>query len=174
MRKEQKRNLRAMAVLGVFLSCAVILGFVEYLIPFDFVIPGIKLGLPNIMTLLVLRKKGIAYAMPFAAIRAIINNLLFGNAVALVYALAGGVLSVLAMWAIGKVKIFGTCGQSVAGAIGHNIGQLISAAAILATPAMIGYYLPFLMVSAAISGFLIGIAESVAEAHFNRVYRHRF
>lgn len=160
---KKRISTKTVAVLGVLLSAALILGYVESLIPFDFAIPGIKLGLPNIITLLLLRKKGIAYALPFAIARAALTNLLFGDASALLYALAGGIVSVAAMYCIGKIKVFGVCGQSIAGAVGHNIGQLCTAALLTATPALIIYYLPFLMVSAAVSGFLIGAGVGILE-----------
>ncbi len=157
--RERKNNAKKAAMLGLMLAVALLLGYVESLVPFDFAIPGIKLGLPNMLVLIVLRKKGIGYALPFGLLRVLISNLLFGSVLSLAYAASGCVLSVAVMWAVQRVKFIGIAGQSVLGALAHNIGQISAAMLILATPGII-YYLPFLLISGAATGFLIGIAAA--------------
>ena len=147
------------ATMGVMLAAALLLGYVESLVPFDFAIPGIKLGLPNMLVLIVLCKKGIGYALPFGLLRVLLSNLLFGSALSLAYALSGCLLSVAVMWVVQRLKFLGVAGRSVLGALAHNLGQIVAAMIILATPGII-YYLPFLMISGAATGFLIGIAAA--------------
>lgn len=154
-----KKSARMVAIMGLMLAAALLLGYVESLIPLDFAIPGIKIGLPNMLTLVLLRKKGIGYAMPFGILRALLSNLLFGNVLSLSYAVAGCVVSVVVMRFAQNSRFVGVVGQSVLGALGHNIGQVVAAISILSTVRFI-YYLPFLMISGAITGFLVGIAAA--------------
>lgn len=157
-----KRNNKAypVAFIGVMLAAALLLGYVESLFPYDFAVPGIKLGLPNLLTLIVLKKMGIKTALPFGLLRAAVSNVLFGSVLSLVYAMAGCILSVICMWLIGKVKFFGVAGQSVAGGVAHNIGQIVAAIALLGTPGVL-YYTPFLMISGAVTGFVIGVGTGL-------------
>lgn len=148
------------AITGALLAVALVLGYIESLIPFQFGVPGIKLGLPNLLTVIVLEKKGFRAALPFGLLRAIISNLLFGTALSLAYAVAGCVLSVTGMWLAGRIKVFSLTGKSVVGGIAHNLGQLVAAVVLLATPGVF-YYAPFLMISGAVTGFLIGFAAAL-------------
>ncbi len=144
------------AYFGVLLSLAMVCGFVETLIPFDFGIPGIKLGLANIVAVWLLYKNGFLNALAVNTARILLVGILFGNAMSLVYALSGGTLAVISMWLIKKLKVFSPVGVSIAGAFFHNIGQLSAAAFVIGTKAVI-YYLPFLTLSAVATGLLIGL-----------------
>lgn len=147
---------RKSAYFGVLLSLAMICGYVEMLIPFDFGIPGIKLGLANIVALWLLYKNGFVQAMAVNVGRILLVGILFGNVMSIFYSLTGGILAVTAMFFIRKFKCFSIVGVSIAGAFFHNVGQLIAASLVIGTRAVI-YYLPFLSISAVATGLLIGL-----------------
>lgn len=148
---------RKITLAGIFIAQAMVLGFLERLIPFNIGIPGIKLGLANIITLTSLFLLGPAYAIIIQLGRVILSAFLFGNAAGLVYSLAGGILSVAAMIFLYKLKkpLFSIVAISVFGAAFHNIGQ-ISAAALFVKDLRIAYYLPVLMLSSVATGLFVG------------------
>ncbi len=148
------------AFYGAMLGLAIICGYVEMLIPFDFGIPGIKLGLANIVALVLLYKKGFIPALAVNIARVMLVGILFGNVMSIFYALSGGMLSLIVMWLIKKAPIFSTVGVSVAGAAAHNIGQLLAALIVIGFRAVM-FYLPFLLVAGVITGFLIGLGASL-------------
>ncbi len=147
------------AYYGVLLSLAIICGYIEMLIPFDFGIPGIKLGLANIVAVWLLYKNRFLPAFTVNIARILLVFLLFGNAMSLVYALSGGILAVIMMAVIKRLKCFSPVGVSIAGAFFHNVGQLLSASFVIGSKAVI-YYLPFLTLSAVATGLLIGLLAS--------------
>jgi len=148
-----KRNT---AYLGMFLALALICSYVESLIPFYFGIPGVKLGLTNIVVVLLLYTLGAKEALVISVLRIFLAGFLFGNPFSILYSLSGGILSFLIMYALkrtGKLKVITV---STAGGITHNIGQLIMAAFVVEN-ANIMYYLPVLLIAGFVTGFLIGI-----------------
>lgn len=145
------------AYYGSLLALAIICGYVEMLVPFNFGIPGIKLGLANIVAVYILYKNGFFASLTVNTCRIVLCTLLFGNAMSLFYSLCGGVLSLLVMLIFKKIKYFSVVGVSVAGGTAHNIGQLLAASLIIGAKAL-AYYLPFLMISGVVTGFLVGIA----------------
>lgn len=152
------------AYFGVILAFALILSYVERLIPFDFAVPGIKLGLTNIAALFVLYRDGFKYALGINIARVLLANLLFGNIFSVIYALSGGILSVIAMAISKKAGVFSIIGVSMIGGTLHNIGQLAAATVVLKTPAII-YYLPILMIAGLCCGVLVGIAATMFLRH---------
>lgn len=144
------------AFLGVFLSLAMICSYIETLIPFDFGIPGIKLGLTNIVVVLMLYTMGTGEAFLVSMVRIGLVGLLFGNVVGLLYSFSGGILSFLVMALLKKTKQFGCISVSVAGGICHNIGQ-IAAAVWMVSSGYVLYYLPLLLLAGVLTGGLIGI-----------------
>jgi len=151
---------KKVAYYGCILSLALIFSYVEFLIPFDFGIPGIKLGLANIIAVFVLYKNGFKSSMAINIARVLLVGILFGNVFCLVYSLSGGILSVAAMSLFKKWRALGIVGVSVIGAVAHNIGQIAAAAIVLTTPAVF-YYLPFLIISAVVTGVLIGLSTGI-------------
>lgn len=142
------------------LALALILSYLERLLPFDFAVPGIKLGLTNIVPLILLYRDGFKYAFGLNIARILLANLLFGNIFALTYALSGGVLSVLAMAISKKTGLFSITGVSMIGGTLHNVGQLAAALIVLRAPALI-YYLPLLMVAGLACGLLVGFTTAL-------------
>lgn len=148
---------KKIAFLGVFLALALVCSYVESLIPFYFGIPGAKLGLTNIVVIIMLYTIGAKEAFCISMLRIILAGFLFGNMFSILYSLAGGILSFFVMYLIKKTKLLGFVPVSVCGGISHNVGQLLIAAVVVENY-HIFYYVPILLLAGTITGFLIGIA----------------
>ena len=133
-----------------------ILSYFESLIPPIIPVPGIKIGLPNLIIVFVLYKLGTKYAFIVSVLRVFLVSLLFGSVLTLAYSMAGAVLSLLLMALFKKLSIFSETGVSIIGGVSHNAAQIIVACIIMET-AQIVYYLPALIVSGVITGAVIGI-----------------
>lgn len=144
------------AYFGMFTALALIFGYVESLVPISFGIPGVKLGLANLAVVIVLYLMDVKSAYLLSVLRIVLSGFLFGNLFGILYSLAGGLLSLSVMILLKKTNAFSVVGVSVAGAVCHNIGQLIVATIVLESVS-IANYLPVLMVAGIITGFVIGI-----------------
>ena len=142
--------------MGLFLALALICSYVESLIPFYFGVPGVKLGLTNIVIVMVLYCIGAKEAFAISVMRVLLAGFLFGNAFSILYSLAGGILSFAVMFLLKKTKKLNVVSVSVAGGISHNIGQLAVAALIVSNYRIL-YYGTVLLVAGIVTGFLIGI-----------------
>ena len=150
-------NTRKVAFVGVVSSLALLLSYVEFLLPPVFVaVPGIKLGLPNVVILYVLYTLGLKYATLVSFVRIVISSHLFGGFMAFSYSVAGAILSLLLMALLKKTDKFSEVGVSVAGGIAHNIGQVLVAMVLLDTP-QIAFYLLILSVTGTIAGIFVGL-----------------
>ncbi len=141
---------------GVLTALALILSYVESLIPITIGIPGIKLGLANLLTVFALYKVDKKMALTISVLRIILSSFMFGNMFSIMYSLAGGILSFVVMIAIKKTNAFTAAGVSISGGVFHNIGQVIVAMFVVESY-YVAYYLPVLIVAGAITGLLIGI-----------------
>ncbi len=141
---------------GMFLALALVFGYVEFLIPINLGVPGIKLGLSNIVTVIGIYLMSPVDTFLVLVIRIVLSGMLFGNLLSVLYSLAGGILSFIVMYFLRKTKIFTASGVSIAGSVSHNIGQ-IGVAIFLVQNANLIYYLPVLLISGVVMGFLIGI-----------------
>lgn len=137
-----------------------ILSYIESLIPPFIPVPGIKLGLSNIIIVFVLYKLGAKPAFTLSVLRVLLSSLLFGSVLTLAYSLAGAVMSLLLMTLLKKTGLFSATGVSVAGGVCHNAAQ-IAVACILMDTAQIVYYLPALIIAGCVTGALIGIAGAL-------------
>ena len=154
-------KVKDIAFYGMCISLALALAYIEVLMPPLFAsVPGIKMGLPNIILVFLLYRKGVIPAAMVSLMRILLVTLLFGNTMAFFYSLAGGVLSMAVMAVIKRLKFLSTTGVSVAGAVTHNVGQILVAMLILNT-AELGYYLIVLAVTGTIAGVLIGLCGSL-------------
>ena len=149
------------AYLGLFSAVAIILGYVESLVPVFAGIPGIKLGLANLGVLFILKKYSFREAALVSLVRILVIGFMFGNLFSILYSLAGAALSMTVMTIMLKKTSFSLIGVSVAGGVSHNIGQLIIAGLITMTSGLI-YYAPALLISGVITGLLIGTLTSVS------------
>ena len=144
------------AYFGVFTALALIFSYVETLIPIHFAIPGAKLGLANLVVVIVLYKAGWKDALLLSVTRIVLSGFLFGNLFGILYSLAGGLFSLGVMTIIKRRESFSMIGVSMAGGVTHNIGQLIVAMIVVETY-QVGYYLPALMLAGLATGTLIGL-----------------
>lgn len=147
------------AYFGVFTALALIFSYVETLIPIHLGIPGMKLGLANLIIVITLYKMGKKEAYILSVVRVVLAGFIFGNLFSILYSLAGGVLSITAMIFLKKTDKFSVMGVSMAGGVFHNIGQLLMAAIVLESFSII-YYLPVLLISGILTGFLIGFISN--------------
>ena len=156
-----KNKSRTVAFLGLCTALAMILAYVEILIqPLFPSLPGIKMGLPNIVIVFLLYRRGPLYAAGVSLLRILLVSMLFGNVMALLYSLAGGILSLLVMALLRRFRILSPVGVSVAGGVTHNIGQILTAMLLLET-AELGYYLVVLTVTGTVAGILVGLCGAV-------------
>ena len=143
--------------LGLSIALAMILSFVESQIPALVAIPGIKVGLPNIVMVFLLYRVGWKETVIVSIIRIILVWMLFsGNVMALTFSIAGAVLSLLGMILLHKLKLFSSVTVSVTGGILQNVGQIIAAVFWTGTVQIV-FYLPALLISGTVAGTLIGI-----------------
>ena len=146
------------AYFGVFTALALIFSYVESIIPINFGIPGVKLGLANLIVVIALYRMSIRETYILSVVRIVLTGFMFGNLFAILYSLAGGMLSLTTMCILKKTDKFSVYGVSMAGGVFHNIGQLIMAAIVLESVS-IGYYFPVLLISGLVTGFVIGVVS---------------
>ncbi|HJC15931.1 MAG TPA: Gx transporter family protein [Candidatus Fusicatenibacter intestinigallinarum] len=148
---------KRVAVLGLCAAGAILLGYVESLIPVLFFVPGMKLGLANLAIVITLYFFGPGNAAAVQLVRIVVVGFLFGNLFSIAFSLAGGFFSLAVMCLAKRYGGFTVYGVSVAGGVSHNIGQ-ICVAAVLVENVRIVYYLPILLLSGLVTGLLIGLA----------------
>ncbi|MBR6537291.1 MAG: Gx transporter family protein [Lachnospiraceae bacterium] len=154
---------KKIAVLGLCTAVALILAYVESMLPPLFhAVPGIKIGLPNIIIVFVLYRFGLKEAATVSLIRMLAVSFMFGNMMALVYSLAGAFLSMFVMVILKKLNFLSVVGVSVAGGVFHNVGQILTAMLLLGT-AELGYYLIVLTVTGTVSGIFVGLCGAIVE-----------
>lgn len=152
-----KNKSKTIAFMGLFTALALVLAYLEAIIPPVFPsVPGIKMGLPNIVLIFVLYRYGGGKALVVSMLRIVMVSMLFGNGMALLYSLAGGLLSMGVMILLRRLNLLSTVGVSVAGGVAHNVGQILMAMLLLETTELI-YYLVVLTVTGTIAGILIGL-----------------
>lgn len=155
-RKQRKSHAKRVAMYGVLVALAMILSYIETLIPVSIGIPGVKLGLANLAVFTALYMMDAVDAFFISMVRILLVGFTFGNLFALLYSFAGGILSYLVMLLCKKKDWLDKLGVSVAGGISHNIGQLVIAAIVLENAAVVTY-LPVLLLAGVVTGALIGM-----------------
>ena len=140
-------------------ALAMIFSYVESMVPINFGIPGVKLGIANLVSVIGLYFLRPREVLMIVVMRILLTGFLFGNGMSILYSLAGGLLSFAVMVMITKVRGFSIIGTSIAGGISHNIGQILVAACVVENLKMM-YYLPVLLIAGTITGMLIGIVGS--------------
>lgn len=148
-------NTKKIAMLGLILGYAMILSYIESLIPFFGGVPGMKLGLPNMAIVYLLYKYGEVEGILINILRIILSGFLFGSLFGILFSVSGAIISFVIMCIIKRADIFDIRGASICGGVAHNIGQLLIAAFVVKTSGIM-YYLPLLLISGSICGFLNG------------------
>ena len=159
MNREKKAI--TVALYGLLIALAMVLSFVETMIPIPIPVPGIKLGLANLVTVVGLYLIGIPGTIAVTLIRIVLVGLSFGNPYSMIYGLSGSFLSLFVMAVLKKTGKLSQVSISVLGGIAHNIVQ---------TPGVF-YYLPFLLAAGCIAGTLIGIVGGIITERLQRAMR---
>lgn len=153
------KKTKRLVLLAMLTAVAMILSYVESLLP-SVGIPGVKMGLANIAVIFALFRFGWKEAAALSLVRVVLVSLLFGSVGAMLYSLAGAVLSLAVMALLRRIDRFSTVGVSVAGGVAHNAGQILMAMLILQTKQLLGY-LPVLAVSGIAGGILTGLVAAL-------------
>ena len=173
-KKEQTRiSSKRAAFYGVFIAMALVASYIERMLPIQPGIPGVKLGLANIITMFLLYLVGAGAAITVSILRILLAGLLFGSGFSMVYSAAGAILSMLAMAIAMKTGFFSATGVSVVGGVFHNVGQILVAVVTLSTASLV-YYLPILILSGLVAGVVIGILSGVIMKRLTPVVRQQF
>ena len=156
--KVQKQAQRV-ALCGMLLALMLVLGFVESQIPVAAGIPGIKLGLSNGVLIFAVYMLGVPTSYLLMAMKVLLSGFLFGSPSAMMYAFAGGVLSLTVMCLLSRMKGLSPIVVSMVGGLSHNVGQVVLAMIVLNTPKLM-YYMAILMVVGMITGCATGVAAN--------------
>ncbi|MBP3458438.1 MAG: Gx transporter family protein [Lachnospiraceae bacterium] len=149
-----------LAKMGLLLALGMILSYVEFLFPIAPAMPGVKIGLSNMLVVLLLYSYGMGYGIFYQVSRIILTAVLFGNPFSMVYSLAGAALSMILMWSLKKSRFLDIPGVSMSGGIAHNTGQLVVAYFFVQNTA-IAWYIPVLLITGAVSGYVIGMISEI-------------
>lgn len=148
------------ATIGIFSAFAIIISYIESLIPINIGIPGIKPGFANIVILIVLYAMNVRSAAVINLIRILMIGIMFGNILSVCFSIAGAVASMSVMIVIKKIKGVSMVGVSVCGGVAHNLGQIVAASAITTVYSLL-YYIPFLIIGGIITGIIVGILANL-------------
>ncbi len=150
---------KKIAFCAVMIALALALSYVERFIPLQLVIPlpGIKLGLANVVTMVALYRLRGRYAVAIVMLRCILGAVFGGGITGLMFSLTGGILALSVMLLAKRIPLFSVYGVSILGAAAHNIGQIL-AAMVLLRSVYVAAYLPWLLLTAIVTGVLIGAA----------------
>ena len=152
-------DTKKLAMMGLFTALAMIFGYVEAILPISMGIPGVKLGLANIVVVFALYRLKPSEAFLINGVRIVLVSFMFGNLSVMIYSLAGGGASFAAMVLLKRTKKFSVYGVSVIGGVFHNLGQLIVSMLVLETASLV-YYGPVLLISGLVTGLMIGITAN--------------
>ncbi len=159
---------RNVATYGILIALAFILSYIESIIPIPVPVPGIKIGLANLVVITALFTMGPKQAFVLSMIRIVLVGFTFGNLSTMMFSFAGGMLSWLLMVAAKRWKRFSMTGVSILGGIGHNIGQILVAMWVINNSVLL-YYLPFLIISGLVTGAVIGIVGALITANIKKL-----
>ena len=161
----RNKSAQRIALSGLLTSLMLVFGLIERQFPLTTAIPGVKLGLANSVLLYALYMMGVRQSIILMLLKALMSWLIYMNMSAMLYSLAGGAASLLAMILVSRIKGVSIIGVSALGAVFFNIGQILVAVAILNTPQLIVTYLPVLMVSGVVTGVLTGVVAQMVMKH---------
>ncbi len=169
--KNNQAMVKRLCLYGLLIALAFVLSYVETLIPVaavSFFVPGMKIGLANIVVMVALYTLGARDAFILSLIRIFLVGLTFGNTVSMVYSLSGGLLSYIVMLLLKLTGKFSMVTVSISGGIFHNVGQILMAALVLENAGVMGY-IPVLAVSGTVTGLLIGLLGGEVAKRVRRV-----
>lgn len=168
MMKQTKR----IAICGMLLALMLVLGFVESQLPVAASVPGIKLGLSNGVLIFAVYMLNVPTGFLLMGLKVLLSGLMFGSPSAMMYAFAGGLLSMIVMSLLSRMKGLSPVVVSMAGGVSHNVGQVAMAMMILQTPQLL-YYMAVLMVAGLVTGMATGFAATGIIRRFQKENKHR-
>lgn len=163
-------RVKKLTFLSAAVALAMILSFVESLVPPISAIPGVKLGLANLVTVFLLYRVGRLEACIVTLIRIALASLLFGSFVSFVYSLFGAILSIAVMIAAKELLPFSEIGVSVLGGVFHNLGQILAAILFFENTGLAYYMIP-LTVSGTVAGVAIGLLGGIVTRRLERILK---
>ncbi|MDO4837874.1 MAG: Gx transporter family protein [Clostridia bacterium] len=164
--REQNRRI---ALSGLLVALMLVLGFIESLIPVGS-IPGIKLGLSNGVLIFAIYMLNIPTAFLLMVLKVVLSGLLFGGVSAMMYAFAGGMVSMICMSLLSRVKDIHPVTVSMVGGVAHNVGQVGLAMIMLHTPKLL-YYMAILMLIGLLCGALTGVCATGVMKHLKHIQK---
>ena len=167
MRRNNRFDVKRTALCGLLTAMMLVLGFIESMIPVAAGVPGIKLGLSNGVLMFALYMLDAPTAFVLMIVKVVLSGLMFGGVSAMLYAMAGGVLSMITMILLKKLK-FHILVVSMFGAVMHNVGQVLMAILIVNTPQLV-YYMAILMLVGLGTGAVTGIAANTTIKHIKKL-----
>lgn len=141
-------------------ALALIFSYIEFLIPISIGLPGIKLGIANVVIVVAIYKLGASYGLVINIARILLAALLFGNMFSAIYALCGGLLSLIVMVLLKKTNLFSIVGVSMAGGVFHNVGQILIATVLVSSVKAL-YYFPVLLFAGLVTGIINGVISTL-------------
>lgn len=160
---------KRVAFLGLAVSLALILSYVESLLPpLWAAVPGIKMGLPNVVLMFLLYRFSWREAAAVSALRILLASMLFGNPTTMLYSAAGALVSLTLMALLRRFDRHSVVGVSVAGGVAHNFGQILTAMVVLQTQ-QIGYYMIVLVFTGTVAGICVGLAGAALLRYSARI-----
>ena len=157
-------STKAITTCAVLAALALALSYLESFFPPLLPLPGVKLGLANIVTVYALYALGASNALAILVVRCLLGSLFAGNASALLFSLLGGLAAMLVMIALHALPRLSVYGVSVGGAAAHNCGQVAAAMLTLGSAAPLAY-LPFLLLVSVFTGALTGFVAALLDGH---------
>ena len=151
-------STKKIANIAMLVALAIIFSYVEVLIPINIGIPGVKLGLANLVIVIALYSLDIGDVWLISLVRIVLVGFMFGSLMSIAYSLAGAIVSLIAMMIIKKTDFFGIMGVSIIGAVCHNMAQIAVAAFVVKNNG-IYYYVPMLLIAGVITGGIIGVVS---------------
>lgn len=165
----RNQGARRIALSGLLTSLMLVFGLIERQFPLPIAVPGVKLGLANSVLLYSLYMLGIRQSVVLMLLKALLSWLIYMNLSAMIYSLAGGVLSLIAMILVMRIKGVSVIGVSALGAVFFNVGQILAAMLVLNTPQLLLTYLPVLMISGVVTGVLTGMVAQTVMKHLKHL-----
>ena len=166
----KKNKATRVAYTGMLVALAFVLSYVEALIPINLGIPGVKMGLANLVVMVALYTLGAGQAFVLSMVRIVLVGFTFGSLASMMYSLAGGLLSFVVLVIVKRLDLFSQKGVSILGGVFHNIGQILMAMVVVENGKLI-YYLPVLLISGTVAGIAIGVAASMVTNRIQKAWK---
>ena len=168
--RTNREKTTRIALSGLLVALMLVLGFIESLIPVATAVPGVKLGLSNGVLIFAVYMLGIPTSFVLMILKVVLSGFMFGGVSAMMYAFAGGLVSLTLMALLSRVKGMHPVVVSMVGGVGHNVGQVGLAMLMLNTPRLL-YYMAVLMVVGLVCGAVTGVSANAVMGHLKKLRR---